>query len=422
MPGCQSPTAATAEEGLYPIAAALRIYVNTASLEKPGMDDLLTALIADDAAATVNELGFTAPTSAAYERARAILSAAQAGEILTTAGDDFVPPVGLAGDVQIGGEAIGFAYLNAIQTRFTETNPAITITSALAGVPVGARRFCNGELDLLVASSALTEAQTENCEANEIETLTLGLGSDAVVLVANAASDYLACLTTDALISAWGATTEEAITTWDQVDASFPAESMFLFAPALGDFRADLLLAHAEGAPAPLRADAQFNADPLYRAAATANVVGGMAYMNWAEYQRVLNNNQANIQLVAVDAGAGCVTPSVESITDGSYPLARPLSLIINRSALAEPGVQSLLWFMFSDENYASLEASGLYGLRFGQLGDIRETLRRGFLDAEAALAEAVIEPEVEATDEPEAEAEATDEPEAEATEAASGS
>jgi len=47
------------------------------------------------------------------------------------------------------------------------------------------------------------------------------------------------------------------------------------------------------------RLDTETNADPLYRAAATANVEGALTYMGWKDYVRALVNNQANIRPVA---------------------------------------------------------------------------------------------------------------------------
>jgi phosphate transport system substrate-binding protein len=202
---------------------------------------------------------------------------------------------------------------------------------------------------------------------------------------------------------------------WSEVSADFPETAMTLFAPPRGDAGADILLTRPDGIVLPIRSEIQFDDDPLYRAAATANVEGAITYMDWFAYQDVLANEQANIQLVAVDDGDGCVTPSLETFTDGTYPLARPLSLAINQASLAEPGAQSLLWYMFTDENYPLFEENNIVGVRFGQLAEIRETLRLGISEAEAAQAEAT----AEATAEPGGEVteEATAEPDAEATE-----
>jgi phosphate transport system substrate-binding protein len=205
------------------------------------------------------------------------------------------------------------------------------------------------------------------------------------------------------------------------VNDGFPDLTMTLFAPNPGNSYTDLMLLKAAGESNALnRVDTELDDDPLYRAAATANVEGALTYMSWLEYQQVLSNNQANIQLVSVDGGNGCVSPTQATIADGSYPLSRPVQLLINQSALARIEVMSFIWYLIADENYVSLEDAGFIGLSFADLANARSSLQTAYNEASAAAreAEATAEPGVELTAEPEATGESTAEAEAEATEA----
>jgi phosphate transport system substrate-binding protein len=244
-----------------------------------------------------------------------------------------------------------------------------------------------------------------NCEANNIATLTSDIGSQAVVLVANADTSFLSCLSIDQLATIWAATADEAAQQWSDVDGSFDDLDMTLFASSEGGDYTDLLLAKSAGIDLPIRADVtEFNDDPLYRAAATANVEGALTYMSWQDYQSVLANNQANIQLVGISGSNGCLLPSVETITDGSYPLSRHAQLIISQPSLVRPEVQALVWALYSDANYPNLEIAGFVGIDFADLPVIRENLRRTFFEVEAAEAAAQeVAPEMtpEATAEP---------------------
>jgi hypothetical protein len=163
------------------------------------------------------------------------------------------------------------------------------------------------------------------------------------------------------------------------------------------------------------RLDTELNDDPLYRAAATANVEGALTYMSWPEYEDVLSNNQANIQLVAV--GSDCVLPSAETIADGSYSITRPGQLIVNQAALARTEVMSFLWYLLSDENIQYLEDAGFIGVTFADLAEARNTLQSVYTESLTAASqpEATAEPGTEVT------AEATPEATAEATEASGG-
>jgi phosphate transport system substrate-binding protein len=270
----------------------------------------------------------------------------------------------------------------------------------------------------------MSEEQAQNCEANNITPLSVELGSQATSLVANAASEFLQCLTTDQITTTWQATSTDTVTNWDQVSDDFPDLVMTLFAPNTGNSYTDLMLLKAAGESNSLnRVDTELDDDPLYRAAATANVEGALTYMSWPEYQQVLSNNQTNIQLVSVDGGNGCVSPSQESIADGSYPLTRPARLVINQSALARIEVMSFVWFLMTDENYYLLDEAGFVGLSFADLADTRSSLQTAFNEASAAAleAEATAEPGAESTAEPEATSESTLEATEEATETIGG-
>jgi phosphate transport system substrate-binding protein len=272
-----------------------------------------------------------------------------------------------------------------------------------------------------VAYRDLNDEERSNCEATNIPTLTINLGKQAAVLLSNAGNDYLACLTTEQIVTAWQASTAGSVQQWNEVSESFPETDLTLFAPDKGSSETDLLLNASSGNGSLVyREDAFFETDPLYRAAATANVDGGLAVLSWPEYQSVLDNNQANVQLVGVDGGSGCVSPSVRTIADGTYPINRQAQLIVNADSLVKPEVQAFIWFVVSNENYTTLETAGFVGVGFGDLPAVRSTLQQAFADAQtrAIAAEATAEATLDATTEVTSDAtvEATQDSTAEAT------
>lgn len=416
--GCQAPSATTVEDGIYPAAERLYAYVNIASLSKPVLSEFLTYAVSAEAAAVIESAGFVPATEVAAQTNRDNLEAAQTGEFPAQTNTGFTIPAGISGQVNIGGAGDGFDFLNSTVTAFNNQTPDVTVNLNLEGLVAGVRRLCNGEVDAIYSYRDLTAEEAGNCEANNIPLLTLDVGTPAVVLVGNGASDYLACLTTDALTTIWQAQGGDAITNWNQVDDSFPDETMTLFSPTEGSPYADLLLLTASGESLASRVDIQLDDDALYRAAATANVPGALTFMNWQDYQRVLANNQANIQLVAVDAGEDCVTPDVTTIESGQYPIIRPGKLIINQRQLTSIELQSLFWFMFTTDNFNSFDQNGFVGIRLTDLEAIRNTLLEAFEEAARAAAEATPEA-TETVDESTEETEAAPEPTEVATEEA---
>jgi len=408
--GCSVPSTDNVEAQAYTAADDLFVYANKASLEKAGLREWLTFVSSDQAATAIGALGFEAPSAAVYGKNQSGLEGIGDTRPFSSATTSFQIPLDVAGPVDVAGATSARQYLTDAASAFQGIYQQVTIEVKTAGQPAGIRRLCNGEIDIAVIASELTDEQSQNCDANNIQTLPIDLGKQVVVLVANKNSSQLTCLTTEQLKKTWQASSSKIVTNWNQVDSSFPDEAITLFAPSAGDSYTDLLMINVAGVDIPARDDTEVNSDPLYRAAATANAEGALTLMSWADYQSVLANGQERIQPVGIDSGNGCVTPSDQTIVDGSYPLTRSAQLLVNTKSLYELSVQSFLWYLASDENYSLLEQGGLIGVNFGSLASLRDTLETAYLEAAQTAAEATPEATAESTAEttPEATVEAT--------------
>lgn len=415
--GCATPSVEEAIGRTYQAAYTLYVYVNSARLE--AVQPLLEAATNADAAAIVTAQGFVTPTADQYTTAQDVLANVETGRVFSKDVTAFSIPENLLGTINVAGAATGSDYVTAITGTFVQQYPGVTLNHTVAGEPDGVRKLCNGEVDLINTFNDLTADEANNCASNHIPTETIPLGSEAVVLVGS--GDFLTCLTTAELTTVWSAASEKTITNWNQVNASFPDLPITLVAPAVGDTLADLLMLQASGQNLPTREDfAETKSDPAYRITAVGNIEGGMTYMNWLEYNRLSAADRAKAQLVGVDAaGSGCVTPSATTIADGTYALTRPIKLIVNRLSMARQEIQSLLWYIASDDNYSVLADHDIVGIPFAALPDVRDSLQQSFAQAADEAAQAALATP-EATSE--ASASATAEPTAEATAEATAS
>lgn len=405
---CATPSIENFESRLYTGGQRFFMYINATEITNEAVVDWLTFAVSAENEATINELGLIPPSGASFERNQVILNDGLVGRQFSQDVVTYEIPQTVAGDVILGGAAHAFGFFNVVTTGVPQIYPNITITSQLEGETAGVRRFCNGEIDIVVTRGGIAEEQVENCESNAIETLEYDMGQRVAVLVANANAEYAACLTTEQINTIWSAESTEAVLSWSDVDDSFPEQEMTLFGITEGSPLSDLLLTSENGTAVPIRIDTELDGDPLYRAAATANVDAAITYMSWSDYQSVLENEQANIQLVQIDTGDGCITPDETTLADGTYPLTESATLIINKESLANPAVQAFVWVLFSNENHSSLGFAGFSGLEFGDLPEIRVQLQREFTVAEEAALQAAA---AEVTPEPAPEVEATDEP-----------
>lgn len=411
--GCTSPTAQNVDDGLYTAANNIYVYVNAASLSKAGMTEVIDSLLGG----TLAEASYTVPAESVSAENAEILANETVGRVFSRERATFTPASQILGTIQVQGAGSAQPYFSAVSSAFTGTYATVTVTSTFQGTEAGLRNLCSNATDIVLTHTAVTDETLAACAETNVVVETFPLGFQTVVLVGNGASDYLTCMTTEQLLTTWSAASAGTVETWNQVDASFPETALTLFQPSEHSLTADLLMAQLSEATVSNRVDgepAQFNAAPLFRAAAIANVEGALGYFTWAEYQQIVESNQANVQLVGVDAGDGCVTPSEATIADGSYVLTQPLTLLVSQSALGRPEVQSLLWYLADDFNFAQFTAANIVGVSYGSLNNLREALVVAFDAANtAALVEVTPEATAEAGD---ASAEATEEAPVEAT------
>jgi ABC-type phosphate transport system substrate-binding protein len=414
--GCQRPSVDLIEQAAYPAALPLLVYVNRTALDtlQPFVDEI----ISDDAQAVVQAAGMTPASLVTFETNRRIVSGEIEGQAFSAEETEYNIAPNLTGDVSVGGTALAFNVANSHISQLTSTRQELTITTDFVGDRQGIADFCAGELDMLfLEDDSLTCPEETTAPVFE----SYGLGTLAVVLLSNEGDDYATCLTTEQVREIWRAESTETVTAWNQLGEVFPEQEMTLFGLNAGAVLADVMLAHADGGIPPIRVDTEQDRDPLYRAAAVANVEGALTYMSWVDYQDVQANEQSGVQLVGIDSGEGCIFPTEETITDGSYPLKRSLTLFVNQAALAGADVQALVWTTFGERATAVLETADIYGLGEDEIARLRDTLLVDFRDASAPETEAETtgdeRPDV---DETETEAEASDvEPDASADDSA---
>lgn len=397
--GCRAPSAATVEDGLYPAAGQLLLYANAELVDEPGVSELLSLVASEEAAAIVTAAGFTAPTEAIASENLRRLQAAQQGEVAPLATGDFFIPGGAGGAVRIGGSGSDREFVSASSESLQASSPGLSITITQEGAPAAFQELCGGALDMVMAGRTLNAEERASCAESNIESYSMQLGTRALVLLGNEHSDAPACLATAQLGEIWRAESAGTVMRWSEVDADYPDEAMTLLAPRPGSPQTDMLLAAA--APGLIgRLDIELDDDPLYRAAATANVSGALTYMSWAEYQLVLANEQERIRLVSLDSGDGCVTPALASIADGSWPLTQTTLLTVNRSRLNLPAVQAFLWHLTSEENFPAWESAGYVNARLSSLDSLQAELRRAFDEAAIAAVQRLEEAEESDDDE----------------------
>lgn len=378
---CALPSAENVEQERYSAALSMYAYVNRARMAaNQRVLSLMQLVVDEDNQDLIRSMDATPPSEAAYDlNDRALKDEAAQG--LAAA---FQVPSALTGSLRIVGAASAVDVLDRAASALTQGNESLAIDLDFAGQANGIAALCAAEADIALLDADLRDGDLIACADAETATMTTGLGSQATVLIGNAADAHTRCLRTDQINAVWRADSAANVTNWSGVDPSFPDLGMTLFGWALLDQSTDILLQTAGDVIPPVRRDTEKDFNPLYRAAAVGNVPGALTYVNWSDYKRVIDNNQANIHVVEVDGGAGCVAPSPRTIEDGSYPLSRPATLLIRQPSLADINTQSYLWTLYDADNWTNVEQEGFVGLSALELPSLRLELQRWFAEAEA--------------------------------------
>ncbi|MCY4064630.1 MAG: substrate-binding domain-containing protein [Chloroflexi bacterium] len=383
---CGSPSAVNVEADNYEAVLSMVLIVNRDRLgDNESLMDFMRYVTDSGNASLILTAGLTPPSEATYE-----LNAKLLTDDGTSAGAaSFLVPSGLSGSVRIVGSANAASVIERVANALTQDNGSLEIVQDFAGRGNGLAALCAGEADIALLDADLTDGDLEPCTASGIATVPTALGSQATILIGNAADEHTRCLSTEQINRIWRAESAATVTHWSDVDPSFPDLDMTLFGLSLLDQTTDILLQTAGEITPPIRRDTEKDFSPLYRAAAVGNVSGALTYMDWTDYQRVLENDQANIHVVKVDAGAGCVAPAAASIDDGSYALSRQASLLIRQESLSDISAQSFLWTLFDAENWPNVEQEGFVGLAALELPGLRLELQGWFAESEAMYAAA---------------------------------
>jgi phosphate binding protein len=265
-------------------------------------------------------------------------------------------PDAVSGDIITAGSSTVFPLSERMAELFQQEGYTGNITVDSIGSGAGFERFCvAGESDVANASRAIKDSEKEACAAIGRTPIEFRVGTDALAVVVSAKNDFLTSITKEQL----GKIFSGEFTTWDQVDASYPAEAIGIYSPGAdsgtfdyfneavvaplflnADGKADVAL----GEEALLGLDAQFSEDDNVLVKGVEGSPYAIGYFGFAYF----SENSGALKAVAVEG----VEPNQGTVDDGTYPLARPLFIYSDATILAEkPQVAAFIYFYLSNVN-----------------------------------------------------------------------
>lgn len=259
----------------------------------------------------------------------------------------------LDGSVSLDGSSTVWLISADVAERFVGMTDDVEAPVAISGTGGGFRRFCAGETDAQGASRPISAQEAAACAAAGVTYHGFEIAYDGITVVVNPANTFVQCLTVEQLRRLW--MPGDPARTWRDLDPAWPDEEIELYGPGIASGTFDYFTAAIVGEGGASREDYILSENDNVLVQGVADEEQSLGYFGFAYYVET----QDRLRAVAVDAGAGCVAPSRETIADGSYrPLSRPLYVYVSGESLARPAVRELMRFYLATAKETS-EAVG---------------------------------------------------------------
>ena len=238
-------------------------------------------------------------------------------------------------------------------TKSVKKGDGAKVTVGFSGTGGGFEKFCRGETDISNASRAISAKEIAACAAGGIAYTEILIANDGLAVVVNKDNTWASCLTMAELKKIWNL--GSTVTKWSDVRTGFPDTAIKLFGAGTDSGTFDSFTEMVNGKGKVVRKDGvQTSEDDNVTVAGVNGDKGGMGYFGLS----YAIENESKVKLVQIDKGAGCITPTNETVQGGSYALGRPLfTYVKNLSISTKPAVGAYVQFWVDNLKQISEDA-----------------------------------------------------------------
>lgn len=251
----------------------------------------------------------------------------------------------LSGQVEVDGSSTVFPIMEAVAEDFGQEQGNVKVAVGVSGTGGGFKRFCQGETAISNASRPIKDEEKAACQEKGVEYTEYKVAFDGLSVVVSKDNDFVDHLTVEELAKIFGR--EGTAKTWKDVRSSWPAEEITIFSPGADSGTFDYFNEEVLDKKG-LRTDdaVSLSEDDNTLVQGVSGSKYGIGYFGFAYFEE----NSDKLKLVPIDGGKGPITPSSETIKDGSYsPLSRPLFIYVNKKEYARPEVKGFVEFFMNN-------------------------------------------------------------------------
>jgi phosphate transport system substrate-binding protein len=253
---------------------------------------------------------------------------------------------GLSGKIAIDGSSTVGPLTSAAAEAYHGENSGVNLTVGTSGTGGGFELFCKGETDISDASRAINADEVAACKKGGVAYEELRVASDGITVVTSSAADVGSDqLTLKQLKAIWAP--DSKISNWKDIPGgSFNDLPLTLAGPdsqsgTYDFFNETVIGKDPNGDPIASRQDYTASADDNVTVRAVQSAEGGLGYFGFSYFEE----NQDTLKDFAIDG----VKPTAATITDGSYPLSRPLFIYVKKTSLDRPEVKGFVQYYLTN-------------------------------------------------------------------------
>ncbi|MEM6980499.1 MAG: PstS family phosphate ABC transporter substrate-binding protein [Planctomycetota bacterium] len=258
----------------------------------------------------------------------------------------------LVGQIRIDGSSTVQPISNAIRETFIVAHPGVSVDVGGNGTGNGFKSFADKGTDISDASRPIKPGEAEKCEAASISFVELPVAYDGLTIVVNPENDWVTELTVDQLKQMFVG--DNAAQKWSDIDASWPNETINIFAPGTGsgtyDYFHEVL---AKKDDKELREDMNLNEDDNILVQGVAGNKYSIGFFGVAYF--VENQDKLRAVPVVNPKDQTAYMPTTDNIASNKYaPFSRPLFIYVNTESLNRAEVETFVTYYLDNVSDAA--------------------------------------------------------------------
>ena len=227
--------------------------------------------------------------------------------------------------------------------RFQDEGFPGQITVDSIGSGAGFERFCvSGETDISNASRGIKSSEVESCHAIGREPIPFRVGTDALAVVVSKDNDFIENLSIAQLAQVFS-TAEK----WSDIDPSWPGKDILRYIPGTDSGTFDYFVEAVfdkDNQPILSAKNLQFSEDDNVLVQGIEGSPYAIGFFGFAYY----SENQNKLNVISINE----IEPSLETVDNNTYPLARPLFLYSDKNIMqSKPQVAGFINFFLTHVN-----------------------------------------------------------------------